>query len=168
MPRRHRHNAFTLVEILIVVMILAILASIVVPRYSTVTDEGRRAAIADQLRIFRDSVALYTAEHNERRPGTSAAVPAGSVALLISQLTTYTDIAGNTSATKDATHKFGPYLPVMPANPISELSTVKLDSTTAAVPTADDTTGWIYQPATGRVSINLGATDGAGKTYVNY
>lgn len=149
-------------------MILGILAAIVVPRYSTASEESRRATAMDQLRIFREQISLYKAEHNELWPGVTAATPAGTAAQFVDHLTLYTDVAAGTAATRDATHKFGPYLPTIPANPISGLKTVKFDFTTNAIPAADNTTGWIFQPATGRLSINTGATDAAGKTYVSY
>jgi general secretion pathway protein G len=168
MTAQTRRSGFTLVEILIVVMILGILAAIVIPQYSSATSESRRATIADQLRLYRDQINVYKAQHTDNVPGVTAAVPAGSVALFAAHLTTYTDVAGDSSATKDATHKFGPYLPVMPLNPINGLDTVKIDATSATVPTPDGTTGWIYQPSTGRLSINLTTQDPDGKAYVSY
>jgi prepilin-type N-terminal cleavage/methylation domain-containing protein len=168
MSARLRRSGFTLVEILIVVMILGILAAIVIPRYASATDESRRAATADQLRLYRDQINVYKAQHAELLPGTTAAAPAGSATLFAAHLTTYSDLAGATSTTKDATHKFGPYLSSMPLNPISGLDTVKIDPSTATEPTPDGTTGWIFQPATGRLSINLATQDPDGKAYVSY
>ena len=168
MTTRQRRSGFTLVEILIVVMILGILAAIIIPQYASATNESRRATIADQLRLYRDQINVYKAQHTDNVPGVTAAVPAGSVALFAAHLTSHTDAAGNNSATRSATFKYGPYLPVMPLNPINGLATVKIDATSAAVPTPDGTTGWIYQPATGRLSINLTTQDPDGKAYVNY
>lgn len=168
MTARLRRPGFTLVEILIVVMILGILAALVIPRFASATDESRRAAVADQLRLYRDQINVYKAQHADMVPGVTAAVPAGTVPLFISHLTGYTDVNGDAAAAPDTTHKFGPYLPSMPLNPISNLDTVKIDSTNDVVPTADGTTGWIFQPATGRLSINLGTNDANGKAYVSY
>lgn len=54
-----RQRAFTLVEILIVVVILGVLAAIVVPQFSTATEEASATATASQLRKLRDVLAVY-------------------------------------------------------------------------------------------------------------
>lgn len=149
-------------------MILGILAALVMPRFVSATDESRRTTLLDQLRICREQLAVYKAQHGEMWPGTTASVPAGDGALFKSHLTTYTDIDGNAQAGKDATHKFGPYLPSIPVNPISGMDTVKIDASADPLPTPDGTTGWIFQPATGRLSANLSTSDPNGKTYVSY
>lgn len=59
--RFHRgsRTAFTLVEILIVVVILGILAAIVVPAFAGATEESRRAAFVAELRVWVDAAELY-------------------------------------------------------------------------------------------------------------
>jgi type II secretion system protein G len=52
-------RAFTLVEILIVVVILGILASIVVPQFASATEQAQRSAIVDQIRKLRQAIAVY-------------------------------------------------------------------------------------------------------------
>lgn len=168
MKNRTRQQGFTLVEILIVVMILGILAALIIPRYASASDEARRAAVSDQLRLFRDQINLYSAEHRDTLPGVTASAPAGNVVTFVAHLTNYSDASGNVAATKSATHKLGPYLPTIPSNPISGTATVKIDLTTNPVPAADEATGWIFQPRTGRLSINSGALDASGKAYVSY
>ena len=166
--RRRIRRGFTLVEILIVVMILGILASIIVPHYVGASDESRHAAIVDQLRMMRDQVNIYRAEHREQFPGTTAAVPGGTIAMFVGQFTQYTDADGDVAAAKDATHKFGPYLPSIPLNPMSGTDTIKYDWSYDAIPTPDDSTGWIYQPFTGRLSLNKTGNDKDGTAYVAY
>ena len=55
---RARH-AFTLVEILIVVVILGILAALVVPSFASASDESRRTVFVTELRQFVDAAILY-------------------------------------------------------------------------------------------------------------
>lgn len=55
---RHR-RAFSLVEILIVVVIIGILAAIVVPRFAGATDEARTASLQAVLGGVRSSIASY-------------------------------------------------------------------------------------------------------------
>ena len=63
------HKAFTLVEILIVVIILGILAAIVIPQFSNATQNARASMLADNLRIMRTQVMVFKAQHNSVSPG---------------------------------------------------------------------------------------------------
>lgn len=59
-----RTHAFTLVEILIVVVILGILAAIAVPRFVGATEEAKAAATASELQKLRRHIGVYQARHN--------------------------------------------------------------------------------------------------------
>ena len=168
--RRQRlspQRAFTLVEILIVVMILSIMAMIVMPRYSLASDEARHTALKDQLRVVREQLVVFSAQHGGRWPGLTASGAVGAGDLFLRHLTQYSDGAGDTATRKDATHVFGPYLRMTPENPISQMTTVKIDAT-IGTPAADDSTGWIYQPRTGRLFVNSTRQDPNGKDYIAY
>ncbi len=58
---RHIQRGFTLVEILIVVVILGILAAIVVPQFAGASEESRRVAFVEELRVFVDAAEYFTA-----------------------------------------------------------------------------------------------------------
>src|SRR5438270_867502 len=95
--KRHARGGFTLVEILIVVVILGILASIVVPKMSGAAMAARENMLRDDLRFLRSQIALYRAQHHDRAPGSiNGGVP--DEATFISQMTAYSDDAGNISA----------------------------------------------------------------------
>ncbi len=66
-------RAFTLVEILIVVVILGILAAIVVPQFASATAEAQRTATYDQLTKLRRAISVY----QFRNPGVNPDVLAG-------------------------------------------------------------------------------------------
>ena len=61
MRTRRVSKAFTLVEILIVVVILGILAAIVVPQFTNATDDSRRGNIATQESTIENQLELCRA-----------------------------------------------------------------------------------------------------------
>jgi general secretion pathway protein G len=160
--RRNHARAFTLVEILIVVVILGILATIVIPQFSNASQQARESTLKDDLRYLRTQIGVYKAQHEDVAPGIS-----GDFA---DQLSKYTDVLGNTSPTVDNTFKYGPYLLRMPINPLNGKDTIKLS--TAADPTTDvdDTTGWIYNSSLQQIIANQSGADnnGAGTLYSHY
>lgn len=165
---RSTRSAFTLIELLIIISILGIMAMIVVPHYVGASNSSRGVALADQLRIVREQLNLYRAQHQGQWPGIDST---GGISLepdfFTTQLTTYTDRKGSFGATKTNTFCYGPYLPGMPANPISGRQTVTIDGG-VGTPTPDDSTGWIYQPSTGKIWPNNTGSDGDGKAYFSY
>lgn len=67
-------RAFTLVEILIVVVILGVLSAIVVPQFSVATDEAAAEATRSQLRKLRDVLAIYQMRNGYDLPNITAGV----------------------------------------------------------------------------------------------
>jgi type II secretion system protein G len=57
--RNRRKTGFTLVEILIVVVILGILAAIVVPQFTSASNEAIKGALQSQLQTINTQVELY-------------------------------------------------------------------------------------------------------------
>jgi general secretion pathway protein G len=158
----HR-RAFTLVEILIVIVILGILATIVIPQFSNATHQARENTLRDDLRFLRTQIGVYKAQHRDNGPGYGGAD-------FLQQMMMPTDEAGNTNATTTDVFKYGPYLSRMPANPLTDLDTIKLSSSASLKDDVDDTTGWIYNPTTSQIIANLSGSDsnGAGTPYANY
>jgi general secretion pathway protein G len=58
-PKSSRRNGFTLIEIMVVVFILGLLATLVVPRIVGRTEEARRTKAAADLRAIEQALHLY-------------------------------------------------------------------------------------------------------------
>ncbi|MCA9288392.1 MAG: prepilin-type N-terminal cleavage/methylation domain-containing protein [Phycisphaerales bacterium] len=65
---RRIRKAFTLVEILIVVVILGILAAIVVPQFTNAANEARGGNIDTQESTIQNQLELYAARNNGQYP----------------------------------------------------------------------------------------------------
>ncbi|MGF1448759.1 MAG: type II secretion system protein [Opitutales bacterium] len=57
--RVQRRPAFTLVEIMIVVVIIGLLAAIAIPTFQQIRRESRAATFVADLRVFRDALDVY-------------------------------------------------------------------------------------------------------------
>src|SRR5215213_6115516 len=91
--RVHRTRAFTLVEILIVVIILGILATIIIGLFANSTKDAAATSLKDNLRNVRSQLQLYLAQHGSYP----------TLAAFDAQMTQYSDADGTTSGTKTAT-----------------------------------------------------------------
>lgn len=70
--------AFTLVEVLIVVVILGVLAAMVIPQFANATGAAKRSAFATSLDQFTRAAMLMQQETGDYPPdGSSGEVPAG-------------------------------------------------------------------------------------------
>jgi general secretion pathway protein G len=69
--RKGANRGFTLIEILIVVVILGILAAIVIPQFSSASQEAAVSSVRSQLQTLRSQVELYRVQNNEY-PATGA------------------------------------------------------------------------------------------------
>lgn len=180
---RIRQSGFTLVELLIVVIILAILAAIVVPQFGSSTEDAQASTLKADLAQMRSAVELYYHQHNSRYPGetketdgTATTTAAEAEAAFPPQLTQYTDINGQASGTKSATFKFGPYLKQLnlPVNPFMtgvtaddvDADIAVVDVTTA--PTSDGNSGWKFYVGTGRLVANDNQTLSDGTATVTF
>ena len=62
--RNQVSKAFTLVEILIVVVILGILAAIVIPQFTNASQDAQRGNIQTQVQSIRNQIELYRVKNN--------------------------------------------------------------------------------------------------------
>lgn len=76
--KKQLRQAFTLVEILIVVVILGILAAIVVPQFTKATDDARGGNLKAQLNTLQNQIELYAARNSGEFPDFSGTAASGN------------------------------------------------------------------------------------------
>ncbi len=156
-----RKRGFSLVELVIVVVIIGVIAAIAVPRISRGARGANESALRADLAALRNAIDLYSAEHVGTFPVATT---------FAAQLTTFTNDAGGTNATKTAAFKYGPYLRVVPGLPVAGVGAAAGalgDSGVAAA--AALTVGWVYTAASGTIVANTGtAADEDGTAYTTY
>jgi prepilin-type N-terminal cleavage/methylation domain-containing protein/prepilin-type processing-associated H-X9-DG protein len=67
-------SAFTLIELLCVITIIAILASMLVPAFGTMQAKANSIACSSNLRTIGEAVQLYLQDHNQNFPAINPAV----------------------------------------------------------------------------------------------
>ncbi len=133
-------SAFTLVELLIVVVILAVLAATIIPQFTDSTRDAQESTTLFNLHTLRSQVQMYRTQHGGKSPGN---------ALL--ELTSQTDRDGNIAAG----NPYGPYITEVPENPFNGSATIKVITNTTPVATdVSATDGWLYNATTGGVWIS--------------
>ncbi len=139
---RNCRNAFTLIEVLIVVIIMAVLAATIIPQFSSSTNDAKLSSVKFNLHTVRSQIETYKAHH-------AGSVPA--LATFAAQMIGSTNASGTVGT--GTRYPYGPYFQgQIPANPFNNLNT--LNATTATTDTdakaaVDGTSGWLYNATTG-------------------
>ena len=123
---RHAHRGFTLVEILVVVVILGILATMVVPQFLEASIRAKSSSMLAQVQTVRKALEVYRTEHGNEYP---------TLAQMWTNLTIQTDAAGDAGGT------LGPDLLRVPNNPVSNGSAIA----------ADNSADWQYDETPGQI-----------------
>ncbi len=167
--RQPLQSAFTLIELLLVVVILGILAAVAIPQFADSSEEARASSLQSNLAVLRNSVEYYRTNHLGKYPGYPSGGGVPTAAEVQNQLTLASTTAGATAAPGTAGYPFGPYVrDRVPENPVNGLTTVLVVLDNAAFPVADDSTGWIFQPQTGKWRANSTGTAPSGKNYYDF
>lgn len=160
-------RGFTLVELLIVVIILSILAAIVMPQFTSATEDAKLSTLDNSLANMRSIIDFFYQQHGfypsgvTSAGGACAAGPGGtggtgaidSAVAFREQLTLYTDMAGVACTKADADFRFGPYLKkaTIAQNPYTNTATIVVVTTgTLSLVAAGTTGGWRFDNKSGK------------------
>ncbi|MCK4628632.1 MAG: type II secretion system protein [Sedimentisphaerales bacterium] len=170
--RNSNQKAFSLVELVIVIIILGVIAAIAIPRISSGSKNAGDAALRANLATLRNAIDWYYGEHSMVFPGAKAdglANAAESYEALVNQLTMYSKADGSCSADKNSAFPFGPYLrngfPKLTVGVNAGKNTVNIvNQVTPLTSTSADGNGWVYSVATGQIIANADQTGNDGVT----
>jgi general secretion pathway protein G len=164
-------RAFTLVEIVVVVLILGIIATVAVPRVMRRTVSDGETALKQDLSTVRSAIERYASDHRGTFPGAVAdgdGHKAGSEQAVKNQLMHYTNEFGAISKEKNPAYPFGPYLrgefPRAPVGPRIDSDTLKVENAGHLLSGKDGSTAWRYDIATGELILNSTAMSSDGTT----
>ena len=133
--RKHARNAFTLIEILIVVVIMAVLAATIIPQFSSSVDDSKANQQSFNLHSLRTQIELYRLQHNGVFP---------AITNNLEQLTSRTLVTG----VVDSSGTLGPYIfEAIPDNPITQSNVVTATTTGKNYGGG----GWLYNASTGEI-----------------
>lgn len=142
-----RNYAFTLVEVLIVVMLLAVLAMIAIPRFSGASEQARESALATDLQTSRRQIEIYKSDHGGKGPHVDEN---GDVDMIrfVGRLTSKTTQDGKIDSSNGTC---GPYLREWPENPFTGTKTIKHGT---GDPQRDGSSAWYFNTQTGMLYPN--------------
>ena len=137
--RPRNHSGMTTIELMIVITILGILATLVYPHYEYATQDAEDNVHLQQLKIIRLAIQMYQIQHGGNLPNLIAS---------------WDDL---TQQSTDHGHVYGPYLEEVPTN--HKRSTV-FDGYKVDAPTPY---GYVYDYNGGSGTGDIRQTNGSGK-----
>jgi general secretion pathway protein G len=159
--KRQMRKAFTLVEILIVVIILGILAAIVIPQFTEASTSARESSLVSNLQTLRSQIGLYKIQHKDLLPGGTPTTPTPSATGDVeTALTTKTDILGSTWVDQATSGTpYGPYMQKVAENPFATAGDPLFAFGTGAPAGGSQ---WYINTDTGAIYANDGKTSSDG------
>ena len=168
--KRYTKTAFSLVELLIILIILSVIAAMVIPEFQNNSAQAKEAAAKANLKMPREAIERYTVEHNGIAPGYfgNILLPEGFFAM--NQLVYCSTLDGDVRGTPKVPTgecKYGPYLGGSNViNPFNNEFKWVFVNDFSTIPTG--TNGWLYNPATKEIRIDWPGTDSKSIRYFDY
>ena len=135
--KKKRQSGFTLVEVLIVVVIMAILAAAIIPQFSDSSNDAKLGTADFNWHTLKSQIELFKSQHDGALPTTLA------------DLTKKTDSNGVVEGGAGGPFIYGPYVSELPENPWNNAQ----DEVASAAPstTTHVSNGWVYDVASGKI-----------------
>ncbi len=73
-----KSSGFTLIEMMIAIMMTALLAAVVTPKFSRALVKGKEASTKGNLAVIRSAVGVYYADHEGQYPSSLSELTSGS------------------------------------------------------------------------------------------
>ena len=130
-------SGITVIEIVVIVVVFSVLASIIVPQFTLASSEAKLTKLVSTLQKVRSQIELYRIQHHNLLPG---------------QVISGGDIIEDdfiTDLITQGTDGYGPYLEEIPVNVFNDFNTVTFVNDAAAVAKGTESTGWWLNAATG-------------------
>jgi len=142
--RKSRAKGFTLVELMIVIIILAVIATVSFSFFRGNSDEAKVSSTLTNLRILSEAIDRYYLDHNATYPGTIGGVTNWSNFVIHMTQTTNRD--GSVKG------PYGPYIKrKIPPNSLVDSNTGTIKR---ALFIAGSSYGWYYDHTTGQIWAN--------------
>ena len=152
-------RGLSLAELIIVIIIFGMVAALSMPMMSHAQPSPPDDRLREQLQILRVAIERYQQDHHGAFPGDASCDPQ----VVLDQLCTFSNLAGETSTVQSSDFPLGPYLRAVPRNPFA-----RLEQTNVLGLTDQDQTAWRYDCETGYVWANADGVDPEGTAYRDY
>jgi general secretion pathway protein G len=162
--------AFALMELIIFVVVVGLLATVVIPQFSSDNKLARQNLLKDDLQYLRTQIAVYRAQHQDISPGYAQGCQSinPDARSFVDQMTLHSDINCNLYPKDSPAYPYGPYIKQLPVNPFNNSSDVLIVPNNQPMPAPGGPAGWIYKAQTQEVIANLAGKDESGIPYSTY